>query len=190
MPTNRELSLRNCSVHPPGLQKLDRPRVAHGQTAPLNSASDRGCSAPIFGRFHAETKNPEFLDFVEGDFAGPAINYERGLRGRVRRLATNAFGKSGGMKSGRGGQALLGGLLSCGRCGRTMSVVYPGRRPNPVYRCDRRQLQHGLGRCQILVAGAWTPPSPRRSFVLPPRYYAACQQANATWTPTGCISTI
>ena len=65
-----------------------------------------------------------------------------------QQIASNAFGKAGGIKSGRGGRALLSGLLSCGRCGRTMAVVYPGRRPNPVYRCDRRQLQHGLGRCQ------------------------------------------
>ena len=31
-------------------------------------------------------------------------------------LAANAFGWSGGAKSGRGGRALLSGLLSCGRC--------------------------------------------------------------------------
>ena len=64
------------------------------------------------------------------------------------RIAANAFRKAGGMKSGRGGRALLSGLLSCGRCGRKMSVVYPGRRPSPYYRCDRKQLQHGLERCQ------------------------------------------
>lgn len=63
-------------------------------------------------------------------------------------LAANAFGKAGGMKSGRGGRALLSGLLSCGRCGRTISVGYAGRPPgNPVYRCNRRQLQPGLERC-------------------------------------------
>ena len=63
-------------------------------------------------------------------------------------LAANAFGKAGGTKSGRGGRALLGGLLSCGRCGRTMSVAYAGRSAgNPVYRCNRRKLQLGLERC-------------------------------------------
>ncbi|MYJ94551.1 MAG: serine recombinase [Proteobacteria bacterium] len=63
-------------------------------------------------------------------------------------LAANAFGWSGGAKSGRGGRALLSGLLSCGRCGRTMSVAYAGRSPgNPVYLCNRRQLQLGLDRC-------------------------------------------
>ena len=63
-------------------------------------------------------------------------------------LAANAFGKAGGTKSGRGGRALLGGLLSCARCGRTMSVAYSGRTPgNPVYRCNRRHLQLELEPC-------------------------------------------
>ena len=63
-------------------------------------------------------------------------------------LAANAFGWAGGAKSGRGGRALLSGLLSCGRCGRTLSVAYAGRSPgNPVYFCNRRQLQLGLERC-------------------------------------------
>ena len=63
-------------------------------------------------------------------------------------LAANAFSKAGGTKSGRGGRALLGGLLSCARCGRTMTVTYAGRAPgNPGYRCNRRQLQLGLEPC-------------------------------------------
>jgi hypothetical protein len=41
-------------------------------------------------------------------------------------LAANAYGKAGGVKSGRGGRALLAGLLSCGRCGRKLPVVYTG----------------------------------------------------------------
>ena len=36
----------------------------------------------------------------------------------------------------------LPGLLTCGRCGRRLSVVYAGRgQPRPVYRCDRPNLQ-------------------------------------------------
>lgn len=63
-------------------------------------------------------------------------------------LSANAFRRAGGTKSGRGGRALLGGLLSCARCGRAMSVTYSGRTPgNPVYRCNRRQLQLGLEPC-------------------------------------------
>ena len=63
-------------------------------------------------------------------------------------LAANAYGKVGGAKSGRGGRALLAGLLTCGRCGRRLPVVYPGRRRGrPVYRCDRPNLMLGLSRC-------------------------------------------
>ena len=65
-----------------------------------------------------------------------------------KQLAVNAYGKVGGAKSGRGGRALLAGLLSCGRCGRRLMVSYSGRRPGqPVYRCDRPNLMLGLPRC-------------------------------------------
>ena len=40
------------------------------------------------------------------------------------RLASNSFSKTGGSKSGRGGRALLSGLLSCARCGRRLQVSY------------------------------------------------------------------
>jgi len=54
----------------------------------------------------------------------------------------------GGTKSGRGGRALLAGLLSCGRCGRRLVVSHSGRPPGqPVYRCDRPNLMLGLPRC-------------------------------------------
>jgi hypothetical protein len=63
-------------------------------------------------------------------------------------LAANAFGKAGGAKSGRGGRALLAGLLTCSRCGRHLAVVYAGKAPGrPVYRCDRPNLMLGLTRC-------------------------------------------
>ena len=62
-------------------------------------------------------------------------------------LAGNAYGKVGDAKSGRGGRALLAGLICCARCGRRLSVVYTGRYPRPVYRCDRPNLQLGQRRC-------------------------------------------
>jgi excisionase family DNA binding protein len=65
-----------------------------------------------------------------------------------KQLAVNAYGKVGGAKSGRGGRALLAGLLSCGRCGRRLVVSYSGRSPGqPVYRCDRPNQMLGLPRC-------------------------------------------
>ena len=66
-----------------------------------------------------------------------------------QQIASNSFSKAGGVKSGRGGRALLGGLLSCGRCGRSMSVTYSGREHgSPVYRCNQQRVQLGLERCQ------------------------------------------
>ncbi len=63
-------------------------------------------------------------------------------------LAANAYGKAGGSKSGRGGRALLAGLLTCARCGRRLAVAYAGKAPGrPVYRCDRPNLMLGLPRC-------------------------------------------
>ena len=68
-------------------------------------------------------------------------------------LARNAFGKAGGVKSGRGGGALLCGLLTCGRCGMKLNVSYEGRTPRPVYRCTRASLMRGEARC-ISFGGA------------------------------------
>jgi hypothetical protein len=38
--------------------------------------------------------------------------------------AANAYSKAGDVKSGRGGPALLAGLLMCARCGRRLSIAY------------------------------------------------------------------
>jgi len=63
-------------------------------------------------------------------------------------LATNAYGKGGGVKSGRGGKALLAGMLTCGHCGRRLCVVYVGRRIGyHIYRCDRSNLMLARPRC-------------------------------------------
>jgi DNA invertase Pin-like site-specific DNA recombinase len=68
-------------------------------------------------------------------------------------LAANAYGKPGGPKSGRGGRALLPGLLVCGRCGRRLSVAYSGRGlGHPVYRCEGPN--HMLGRRRCFIFGA------------------------------------
>ena len=43
----------------------------------------------------------------------------------------------------RGGRALLAGLICCAHCGRRLSVLYTGRYPRPVYRCEQPNLQLG-----------------------------------------------
>jgi len=62
-------------------------------------------------------------------------------------LAANAYGRAGDTKSGRGGRALVAGLICCAHCGRRLTVVYRGRSPLPVYRCDQPNLQLGQRRC-------------------------------------------
>ncbi|WP_233214176.1 recombinase family protein [Pollutimonas nitritireducens] len=60
-----------------------------------------------------------------------------GFERNQKQLVANAYGKAGDVKSGRGGRALLAGILSCAHCGRRLSVAYTGRIPQPVYRCAR-----------------------------------------------------
>ena len=67
-------------------------------------------------------------------------------------LAGNASGRVGDTKSGRGGRALLAGLVCCARCGRRLSVLYTGRYPRPIYRCEQPNVQLGQRRC-LSVAG-------------------------------------
>lgn len=65
-----------------------------------------------------------------------------------KQLAVNAYGRVDGVKSGRGGRALLAGMLCCARCGRRLTVAYTGRGAGqPVYRCDRRSVQLALPQC-------------------------------------------
>lgn len=71
-------------------------------------------------------------------------DYER----NQKQLALNNYGRAGGAKSGRGGRALLSGVMTCGRCGRRLSVAYTGNpQSRPVYRCDKPNLMMGLPRC-------------------------------------------
>src|SRR6266851_576102 len=65
-----------------------------------------------------------------------------------KQLTLNNYGRAGGAKSGRGGRALLSGMMTCGRCGRRLSVAYTGNpQSRPVYRCDKPNLMMGLPRC-------------------------------------------
>nr|WP_244537993.1 zinc ribbon domain-containing protein [Mesorhizobium sp. YR577] len=64
----------------------------------------------------------------------------------------------GGIKSGRGGRALLAGLLTCGRCGRRLGVVYSGRPPgHPYYRCERINQMLAKPRCMTFGASRIDP---------------------------------
>lgn len=64
-------------------------------------------------------------------------------------IAANTHMHSGvGPKSGRGGRALLSGLLRCRRCGRMLYVSYSGPNARVVrYECRGQHLDCGEGRC-------------------------------------------
>lgn len=63
-------------------------------------------------------------------------------------LAANAYGKAAGAaKSGRGGRALLPGVLLCADCGRRLVVAYSGHYSQPVYRCERTNQMLARPRC-------------------------------------------
>jgi hypothetical protein len=54
----------------------------------------------------------------------------------------------------RGGPALLAGLVTCGRCGKKMTVRYqygPGGMLRPVYVCSRDNSDYAAGQCQQLA---------------------------------------
>lgn len=64
------------------------------------------------------------------------------------RLQQNAFRKAAGnAKSGRGGRALLSGLLRCRRCGRMLQVTYSGHYSLARYSCKLGNAMHGLAPC-------------------------------------------
>ncbi len=71
-------------------------------------------------------------------------------------MAANTFGKSTGeAKAGRGGRALLAGLLRCRRCGRMLHVSYIGKAHLvPRYECTDVHLRQGGPRC-LAFSGQW-----------------------------------
>ncbi|MBZ4336728.1 recombinase family protein [Corallococcus sp. AS-1-12] len=81
------------------------------------------------------------------------VDFER----NQERLRRNAHRRpAGSAKAGRGGQALLAGLLRCRRCGRMLFVLYAGLAPRrPRYACRRGHENHGTAPC--ISFGASTP---------------------------------
>jgi len=65
------------------------------------------------------------------------------------KIMANTHGQSGTeAKAGRGGRALLSGLLRCHRCGRMLYVAYSGPRAVVIrYECRGARIDYGEGRC-------------------------------------------
>lgn len=79
------------------------------------------------------------------------ITWERFLANQERLQQNCARVASKG--SPRNGDALLGGLLFCRRCGCRLIVGYSGAHSRPRYKCLRNYQQYGLEKCQSLSAG-------------------------------------
>jgi len=71
-------------------------------------------------------------------------------------LASNTHMKSdGNAKAGRGGRALLSGILRCRRCGRMLHVSYTGKEHVvPRYDCNDAHIHHSESRC-LSFGGLW-----------------------------------
>ncbi|MGA7927066.1 MAG: recombinase family protein [Candidatus Sulfotelmatobacter sp.] len=71
-------------------------------------------------------------------------------------MASNTFMNCNGeAKAGRGGRALLSGMLRCRRCGRMLHVSYVGKEHTvPRYNCDDANLRRGERRC-VSFSGLW-----------------------------------
>jgi excisionase family DNA binding protein len=96
---------------------------------------------------YGHRKPVDSWDVVIKDHHNGYISYTEYERNQ-QQLAANCYGAPGGAKSGRGGRALLSGILTCRRCGRRLSVAYTGNpQSRPVYRCDKPNLMMGLPRC-------------------------------------------
>jgi DNA invertase Pin-like site-specific DNA recombinase len=73
------------------------------------------------------------------------ISWEEYERNQSMIAANNYFHSGAEAKSGRGGRALLSGLLRCRRCGRMIQVFYPG--PVVRYVCNAARAQYGESTC-------------------------------------------
>jgi DNA invertase Pin-like site-specific DNA recombinase len=78
------------------------------------------------------------------------ISWEQYMHNQER-LRENAQGTNWNKGAPRKGEALLQGLVICGRCGRHMRVRTGGR--NPAYACYEAHRSYGAPRCQHFVAG-------------------------------------
>ena len=108
---------------------------------------------------YGHTKPIEEWDVVIRDHHEGYISWEE-YQHNQELLARNAYSKrEGSSKSGRGGGALLAGLLRCRRCGMRLHVYYSSRegqaRPARAsrYLCRRDQIAYGQGKC--LCFGGW-----------------------------------
>jgi excisionase family DNA binding protein len=83
------------------------------------------------------------------------IAWDQYERNQAMMAANTHMRSDGAAKAGRGGRALLAGILRCRRCGRMLHVSYTGKAHTvPRYDCNDAHLQQGERRC-LSVGGLW-----------------------------------
>jgi excisionase family DNA binding protein len=97
----------------------------------------------------------EWIALIRDHHAG-YISWEQYERNQATIMANAHMKSRTEPKAGRGGRALLAGLLRCRRCGRMLHVEYTGRNPHqPRYHCRGAQSSHGEDWC--ISFGGWRP---------------------------------
>jgi DNA invertase Pin-like site-specific DNA recombinase len=83
------------------------------------------------------------------------VSWEQYERNQGMMAANNHMKSDGKAKAGRGGRALLSGILRCRRCGRMLHVSYTGKgHVTPRYDCNDAHLHQGEPRC-LSFGGLW-----------------------------------
>jgi DNA invertase Pin-like site-specific DNA recombinase len=155
-----EISLPKRNPDPPGDRTIWGPAVYSALLRLLSNPMYGGAYA--FGKTHARTrviegrarktvghKKPrEEWTVLLPDHHPGYISWEQYERHQAM-LAANVHMKSGAApKAGRGGRALLSGLLRCRRCGCMLYVSYSGSQGMVLrYQCRGAHMRHGAPRC-------------------------------------------
>ena len=116
-------------------------RFGHRQTDPRRKIAGRRDAGRV-------VVSPENYHVRIPDHCPAYISVERFERNQ-RRITGNQFSRET-MGAARNGESLLGGIIFCGRCGRRMTVYYPGVRKAPRYQCTTGIDSFRVPRCQSL----------------------------------------
>jgi excisionase family DNA binding protein len=96
----------------------------------------------------------EWSVLIRGHHPG-YVDWEQYERIQALHAANNFMKSNGEAKAGRGGRALLSGMMRCRRCGHMMYVSYLGKGGIiPRYDCTAAHLRRGERRC-LSFSGLW-----------------------------------
>jgi len=94
------------------------------------------------------TASPDAWHVIIRDIRPAYISWAQ-FESNVAQMSNNC-NRSGSIGVSRNGEALLAGLVWCGRCGQRMSVQYGGKRQRHAYHCSSERSNYGGAGCQSL----------------------------------------